>query len=55
MREPDSRQLTLQAKVELKVGRALREDEGVPIERIRTPGRSLGADRPVDVYVDVEA
>jgi hypothetical protein len=51
----DTRLLTLEAEVEVKAGRALREDEGLPIKRILTPGRPLDADRPVDVEVDVEA
>jgi hypothetical protein len=51
----ESRQLALQAEVELKAGRALREDEGAPIEHIRTPGRPADPNRPVDVHVDVEA
>lgn len=51
----DTRLLTVQAELELKASRALREDEGVPIEHIRTPGRPLDSDRPVDIYIDVEA
>lgn len=51
----DVRLLTLQADLELRAGRALREDEGVPIERIRTSGRPPDPDRPVDVYIDVES
>lgn len=51
----DTRLLTLRADVELRAEHALGEDEGIPIERIRTPGRPLDPDRPVDVYMDVEA
>jgi hypothetical protein len=49
------RLLTVQADLEVKASRALREDEGRPIERIRTPGRPLDPDRPVDIHIDVEA
>jgi len=49
----DTRLLTLRADLELRAGRALEEDEGVPIERIRTPGRPLDPNRPVDVNIDV--
>jgi hypothetical protein len=51
----DTRALVLQAELELKASRALGEDEGVPIERILTPGRPLDPDRPIDVHIDVEA
>jgi hypothetical protein len=51
----DTGLLTLRADLELKASRALREGEGSPIERIRTPGRPLDPDRPIDVYIDVEA
>jgi hypothetical protein len=47
--------LTLRADLELRAERALGEDEGVPIERIRTPGRPLDSDRPIDVHFDVQA
>jgi hypothetical protein len=50
----NQRLLTLQAEIELKAARALREDEGVPIERIRTPGRPVDAERPVDIQIEVE-
>ena len=43
------RLLTLQAEVELKARRALREDEGKPIKVIRTPGRPTDPGRPVDI------
>jgi hypothetical protein len=48
------RTLVLDAEVELKVSRALADDEGRPIERIITPGAAAGA-RRVDVRIDVEA
>ncbi|HEX6708694.1 MAG TPA: hypothetical protein VF068_00055 [Rubrobacter sp.] len=51
----DVRLLLLRAELELKASRALGEDEGVPIERILTPGRPLDPDRPIDVHIDVEA
>ena len=51
----NQRVLTLQAKIELKATRALREDEGRPIQRIRTPGRPLDPERKVDVHIEVEA
>jgi len=49
------RLLTVLAEVDLKGTRALAEGEGRPIERIRTPGRPVDADRPVDVQIDVQA
>lgn len=51
----DVRVLTMRAELEVKAGRALGEDEGAPIERIRTPGRLLDPARPVDIFIDVEA
>lgn len=51
----DTRLLTLRADIELRADRVLGEDEGAVIERIRTPGRPVEPDRPVDVYIDVEA
>ena len=53
--EADKRMFTYQAEVELKVRRALADGEGEPITRIRTPGRPLDPDRPVDINFDVEA
>ncbi len=53
--EDNTRLLLLRAELELKASRALREDEGIPIERILTPGRPLDPDRPIDVHIDVEA
>ncbi|HJQ29586.1 MAG TPA: hypothetical protein VJ827_09600 [Rubrobacter sp.] len=53
--EDDVRLLLLRAELELKASRALGEDEGMPIERILTPGRPLDPDRPIDVHIDVEA
>lgn len=49
----DTRLLTLRAEGEVKVTRALRDDEGRPIVRIRTPGRPLDPNRPVDIRIDV--
>ena len=49
------RLLTLQAEIELKATRALREDEGKPIEHIRTPGQPVVPERPIDIRIDVEA
>jgi len=51
----DTRVLTMRAELEVKAGRALGEDEGTPIKRIRTPGRPLDPAQPVDIYIDVEA
>jgi hypothetical protein len=53
--EDDVRLLLLRAELELKASRALGEDEGMPIERILTPGRPPDPDRPIDVHIDVEA
>ena len=53
--EDDTRLLLLRAELELKASRTLGEDEGVPIERILTPGRPPDPDRPIDVHIDVEA
>ena len=53
--DDNTRALDLRAELELKASRALGEDEGVPIERILTPGRPLDPDRPIDVQIDVEA
>jgi hypothetical protein len=52
--EDNTRLLLLRAELELKASRALGEDEGIPIERILTPGRPLDPDRPIDVHIDVE-
>ncbi|HEY0735979.1 MAG TPA: hypothetical protein VGD69_13785 [Herpetosiphonaceae bacterium] len=52
--EAGVRRLTLAAELELKVRRALAEDEGRPIETIRTPGMPQNPDRPVDVRVDLD-
>lgn len=53
--EDDTRLLLVRAELELKASRALGEDEGMPIERILTPGRPLDPARPIDVHIDVEA
>ncbi len=50
-----ARTLILEAEVELKVGRALNEDEGTPILRILSPGADPGSDRKVDIDIGVEA
>jgi hypothetical protein len=52
--EDNTRLLLLRAELELKASRALGEDEGIPIERILTPGRPLDPARPIDVHIDVE-
>jgi hypothetical protein len=49
------RLLTVIAEMELKASRALGAQEGLPIVRIRTPGRPVNPSRPVDVQIDVEA
>jgi len=49
------RRLHYQAEVELKSTRALRDDEGRPIVRVRTPGRPLDPARPVHIEIGVEA
>lgn len=50
----NQRQLTYQVEIELKVSRALRDDEGKPIKYIRTPGRPVDLNRPVDIHIDVD-
>lgn len=52
--DANSRTMTLRAEIELKASRTLRDDEGKPITRIRTPGRALAEGRPVDIQIDVE-
>jgi hypothetical protein len=47
--------LVYAAEVELKITRALHDEEGQPIVRIRTPGRPVDPQRPVDVEIGVEA
>jgi hypothetical protein len=51
----NQQRLSYQVEVELKITRALREDEGQPIVRVRTPGRPLDPARPVDIEIGVEA
>jgi hypothetical protein len=51
----ESRGLTLVAEVGYKLERALREDEGTPIEYILTPGRTPDPARRVDIGIDVDA
>ncbi len=52
---PKKRTLDFSAEIELKATRAMSEDEGRPILRIRTEGLPRGAGRPVDIRIDVEA
>lgn len=52
---PKKRRLDFSAEIELKATRAMSEDEGRPILRIRTEGRPLDPGRPVDIRIDVEA
>ena len=51
----NQRRLVYTAEVELKITRALYDDEGRPIVRIRTPGRPADPQRPIDIEVGVEA
>ncbi len=51
----DQRLFTFQAEVELKVRRALEAGEGKPIVTIRTPGRPLDPNRPIDINIDIQA
>lgn len=51
----DQRRLTYLVEIELKSTRALRDDEGQPITRIRTPGRPIDPARPVDIVIGVDA
>jgi hypothetical protein len=51
----DTRLLTLQVHLELKATRALRADEGRPIEHIRTPGRPPDPRRRIDIEIGVDA
>lgn len=47
------RTLTLEAEIEMKARRALREDEGKAITSIRSPGRPADPARPVDVELEL--
>lgn len=49
------RHLAYHAEIEVKAVRALREDEGEPIVRIRTTSRPLDPDRRIDVQIDLDA
>ena len=49
------RTLTLEAEIEMKARRALREDEGKPITSIRSPGRPADPARPVDIDLELNA
>lgn len=51
----NQRRLVYTAEVELKIMRALHDEEGRPIVRIRTPGRPVDPQRPVDIEIGVEA
>ena len=50
-----TRLFTFQAEIELKARRALEAGEGTPIQHIRTPGRPLDPNRPVDVNIEIDA
>lgn len=50
-----ARLLHFRAEIELKATRSLGDDEGKPIQRIRTAGRPLDPNRAVDIFIDVEA
>jgi hypothetical protein len=50
----DQRRLTYAVEIELKSTRALADDEGRPIVRIRTPGRPLDPARPVDIAIGLD-
>jgi hypothetical protein len=50
-----SRELILDAEVELKVSRALAEGEGRAILRIVSPGKAPSGDRKVDIDIDVQS
>jgi len=52
---PKKRTLDFNAEIELKATRAMSEDEGRPILRIRTEGLPADPGRPVDIRIDVEA
>ena len=52
--EGGARRLTLEAELELKVRRALGDDEGRTIRTIRTPGLPEDPERPVNVRVDLD-
>jgi hypothetical protein len=47
-----TRRLELRAGVEVTAARALREDEGRPIERVRSPG-AHDSDRPMNIRIGV--
>jgi hypothetical protein len=48
------RLLTLHVNYELKAIRALAEDEGMPIQRILSPGRAPTPKHPIDIDVQVD-
>jgi hypothetical protein len=49
------RTLTLEAAIEMKARRALRDDEGKPITSIRSPGRPADPARPIDIDLALNA
>ena len=51
----NQRRLVYAAQVELKITRALHDEEGRPIVRIRTPGRPVDPQRQVDIEIGVDA
>jgi hypothetical protein len=53
--DTDERVVEIRARLRLDVGRALHDDEGQPIERVRTPGLPVRPGHPVDVRIDVDA
>lgn len=51
---PSTRQLFIDAALELKAARALHDTEGQPITRILSPGRPSTGDRPIDIHIGVD-
>lgn len=51
----DERVVEVKARLRFDVGRALHDDEGLPIDRVSTPGLPVRAGHPVDVRIDVDA
>ena len=50
----NQRVLTYHGEFELKVSRALRDDEGRPIDRITSPGQPVDPDRPININIQVD-
>lgn len=48
------RALLFKADLEFTAGRALHDDEGMPIRRIASPGRPVDPQHPVDIRIDAE-